>query len=65
MIGDPEFRIEPLSPIHQLEGFNCGQPALNRYLLRHAWMNQRANAAPTYVALLGEDVVGFHTPAAM
>jgi GNAT superfamily N-acetyltransferase len=61
LIGAQEFRIELLSPIHQLEGFDCGQPALNRYLVRHAWMNQRANAARTYVALFGEEVVGFHT----
>jgi GNAT superfamily N-acetyltransferase len=55
------YRIEPLSSTHGVERFDCGQPALNRFLVRHAWMNQRANASRTYVALMGEEVVGFHT----
>jgi GNAT superfamily N-acetyltransferase len=55
------FSIEPLGAHHNLEHFDCGQEALNRFLIRHAWGNQRANASRTYVALEGDAVVGFHT----
>jgi len=55
------FSIEPLGGHHNVEHFDCGQDALNRFLIRHAWGNQRANASRTYVALEGDVVVGFHT----
>jgi hypothetical protein len=57
----PGLRIEALAANHQLEGFDCGEPGLNRFLLLHALTNQRANSSRTYVALRGERVVGFHT----
>lgn len=56
----PPLHIEPLSSTHEVEHSDCGHTALNRFLVRHAWMNQRANANHTYVALMGEEVVGFH-----
>ncbi len=34
---------------------------LNRYLLRYAWTNQQAGEAQTYVGLVGNSVVGYHT----
>lgn len=55
------LRIEALAARHQLEGFDCGKPGLNRFLLLHALTNQRANSSRTYVALRGERVLGFHT----
>ena len=57
----PALRIEALAARHQLEGFDCGKPGLNRFLLLHALTNQRANSSRTYVALRGEQVLGFHT----
>ena len=57
----PGLRIEALAANHQLEGFDCGEPGLNRFLLLHALTNQRDNSSRTYVALRGERVVGFHT----
>ena len=54
-------RIEKLRRDHPLEGFDCGQEELNRYLLCYAWQNQQAGAAQTYIGLLGDTVVGFHT----
>jgi len=54
-------RIERLSPAHRIEGFDCGRDELNRYLLRYAAQNQQAGAAQTYVGLVGEKVVGYHT----
>jgi len=55
------LRIEALAARHQLDGFDCGNHGLNRFLLLHALTNQRANSSRTYVALRGEQVVGFHT----
>ena len=55
------LRIEPLSANHRLQDFDCGEPALNRFLTRHALVNQQANASRTYVALHEERVVGYHT----
>jgi len=54
-------RIEKLHLKHTLENFDCGQEPLNRYLVRYAWMNQQAGAAQTYVGVVGEAVVGYHT----
>ena len=59
-MNDPR-RVEKLRPDHQIEGFDCGREELNRYLLRYAWQNQQAGAAQTYVGLLGEAVIGYHT----
>ena len=54
-------RIEKLQPSHHLESFDCGREELNRYLLRHAWSNQQAGAGQTYLGLVGDAVVGYHT----
>jgi GNAT superfamily N-acetyltransferase len=56
-----ERRIEKLKADHIIEGFDCGREELNRYLLRYAWANQQAGAAQTYVGLVGESVIGYHT----
>ena len=55
------FRIEKLSRQHAVEAFDCGEPALNRFLTRFALANQQANAAQTYVGLADELVIGFYT----
>ena len=44
-----------------MESFICGEEGLNRFLIHFALANQRARASRTYVALDGNDVVGFHT----
>jgi GNAT superfamily N-acetyltransferase len=58
-------RVEKLRPDHPIEAFDCGRRELNRYLLRYAWVNQWANqqaeAAQTYVGLVGDVVVGYYT----
>ena len=54
-------RVEKLRPEHRVEGFDCSREELNRYLLRYAGQNQQAGAAQTYVGLVGETVVGYHT----
>jgi len=61
------YRIEPLQASHSLETFDCGDDALNRFLIRFALANQRARASRTYVVLAADAadaadaVVGFHT----
>jgi len=54
-------RVEKLRPEHRIGGFDCGREELNRYLLRYAWQNQQAGAAQTYVGVVGDRVVGYHT----
>ena len=40
---------ELLGPDHLLEGFDCGRPTLNGWLLRRALANQRSGASRTWV----------------
>ena len=58
---NPIRRVEKLRRDHPVEGFDCGQEELNRHLMRYAWQNQQAAASQTYVGLVGDTIVGFHT----
>jgi predicted N-acetyltransferase YhbS len=40
---------EPLAAQHRLDGFDCGKPALNDWLLRHARQAQGSGSAKTFV----------------
>ncbi len=53
--------VEKLRRDHPVENFDCGRAELNRYLVRFAWQNQQAGAAQTYLGMVGESVVGYHT----
>lgn len=55
------LRIAKIDRSHAVERFDCGQEDLNRFLVRFALTNQLANASTTYLALAGEEVVGFYT----
>jgi GNAT superfamily N-acetyltransferase len=55
------LRIEKLQRTHEIETFDCGQPELNRFLIRHALQAQQANSSQTYVGLSGKTVIGFYT----
>ncbi len=55
------LRIEKLRRDHHVDPFECGQEALNRFLVRYAFQNQQAEASQTYVALVGDEVAGFYT----
>jgi len=55
------LRIEKLGRAHAVEGFDCGQQALNRFLIRYALQNQRAGASQTYLALAEAEVAGYYT----
>ena len=55
------LRIEKLQRTHEVEAFTCGQPELDRFLIRHALQAQQANSSQTYVGVSGQTVVGFYT----
>ena len=55
------LRIEKLHRTHAVERFTCGQPELDRFLIRHALRAQQANSSQTYVAVTDNDVIGFYT----
>ena len=55
------LRIEKLNRTHTVENFTCGRPELDRFLVRHALRAQQANSSQTYVAVAGNEIVGFYT----
>ncbi len=59
-MNDPR-RVEKLRRDHPIADFECGRKELDQYLLRYAWQNQQAGAAQTYVALVGDIIIGFYT----
>ncbi|MBS0492601.1 MAG: GNAT family N-acetyltransferase [Proteobacteria bacterium] len=52
-------RPEPLEAQHRLDGFDCGKPALNDWLLRHARQAQGSGSAKTFVVTDGARVAGY------
>jgi len=56
-----EFVIEKLAKEHDLNCFDCGNDALNRWLKRFAWTNVQNDAARVYVVHRRDQVVvGYH-----
>lgn len=52
----------PLSRAHRLESFDCGNPGLNEWLLRHARAAAAGGSARTFVVTADDDrVVGYHS----
>lgn len=50
---------ESLGAQHRLEDFDCGKPALNDWLLRHARQAQGSGSAKTFVVADDDRVVGY------
>jgi GNAT superfamily N-acetyltransferase len=48
-----------LTAQHRLEGFDCGKPALNDWLLRHARQAQGSGSAKTFVVADDGRVAGY------
>lgn len=48
---------ETLTAHHRLEGFDCGKPALNDWLLRHARHAQGSGSAKTFIVVEDDDRV--------
>jgi len=57
----PALRIEKLRRDHYIDGFDCGQEPLNRFLIRFAFPSQQADASQSYIGLSGDEVIGFYT----
>jgi len=55
------FRIEKLDRSHAVDAFDCGEPALTRFLTRFSLSSQQSNAAATYVGLADDQVIGFYS----
>lgn len=49
----------PLGPQHRLEGFDCGKPTLNDWLVRHARQAQGSGSAKTFVVSEEDRVAGY------
>lgn len=63
----PRFgETEPLGPDHVVEGFDCGRPSLDVWLVRYARQAAAAGSARTYVTVDAQQgrVVGYHSLAA-
>lgn len=61
MSGSGFEPVRKLSAADSVDAFDCGQPALNQFLQRHALVNQKANSAQTYVICVNGEVVGFYS----
>lgn len=59
-------RPEPLGKQHRVDRFDCGEPALDDWLKRHALGAQASGSARVFVSTLddGETVVGYYALAA-
>ena len=55
MAGAPQA----LDASHPLDGFDCGKPALNDWLIRHARQAQASGSAKTYVVVEGDRIAGY------
>lgn len=54
-----ERRLVLLTADHDLEGFDCGNEELNRWLVDHALASQKADLARTYLVVAGNAVVAY------
>lgn len=51
---------EPLSPEHDLSGFECGVASLDAWLIRRAQANQASGASRVFVVCEDGEVVGYY-----
>lgn len=61
MSGGSYSPVSKLTASDQVAEFDCGQPALNQLLQRHALVNQKAGGSQTYVCCQDDTVVGFYS----
>lgn len=57
----PRLQIETLRRDHKVDGFDCGVPQLNRFLVVYALQAHQSGASRTFVALSDENIVGYYT----
>jgi GNAT superfamily N-acetyltransferase len=59
-----DWREEPLARDHDRKTFDCGSPALNDYLRRHARQNHESGGAKTFVAvnaIAPQTILGYYS----
>ncbi|HLF96863.1 MAG TPA: GNAT family N-acetyltransferase [Methylococcaceae bacterium] len=61
MSGSGFEPVRKLGAADSVDAFDCGRPALNQFLQRHALVNQKANSAQTYVCCLNGEVAGYYS----
>lgn len=54
-------QIRKLTDTDDVSEFDSSQPALDRFLQKHAFTNMKANSAQTYVCCCENKVVGFYS----
>ncbi len=60
----PDWRDEPIAKKHDRASFDCGEPALNEFLRRHARQSHDKGAAKTFLAISkadGKTILGFYS----
>ena len=60
----PDWREEPIAKKHDRASFDCGEPALNEFLQRHARQSHDKGAAKTFLAIAksdGRTILGFYS----
>ncbi|MEK6564625.1 MAG: GNAT family N-acetyltransferase [Candidatus Omnitrophota bacterium] len=50
-----------LESSHCVDDFDCGNPELNHYIQRFAFINNQHGAARTFVAVRNNKIAGYHT----
>lgn len=64
-LTEPLHRPEPVGAHHQVAAFECGVPALDEFLIRHALTNHQSGSAKTFVATTDNHIVtGYYSLAA-
>jgi GNAT superfamily N-acetyltransferase len=59
-----DWHEEPIAKKHDRASFDCGEPALNEFLQRHARQSHEKGAAKTFLAVSradGKTVLGFYS----
>jgi GNAT superfamily N-acetyltransferase len=59
--GAAKLQIAKLQRSHALDQFDCGVASLNNFLKQYALSNQSSGGAQTYVAAIGDAVVGYYS----
>jgi len=59
----PDWHEEPIGKRHDRDSFDCGEPALNDFLRRHARQSHEKGAAKTFLAVSNSSraILGFYT----
>ena len=64
VVSLPDWCEEPIARKHDRASFDCGEPALNEFLRRHARQSHDKGAAKTFLAISksdGKTIFGFYS----